>query len=464
VAKSLLARAIATAGGAVAFRDRVGQKRAAALVRRAKLLGPPEADDEYVAWRAVGRPEQILPEGAAWLVWLILAGRGFGKTRTGAEAVLEWVKTGVCRRLALVAPTAGDARDVMVEGESGIKAVSQADGFPAFYEPSKRRITWPNGAIATLYSAEEPDRLRGPQHDGGWCDEIAVWDDAVATWDMLQFGMRLGSHPRIVVTTTPRPVPIIRKLIGDLNTVVTRGSTFDNSENLAPAFLTAIRAAYEGTRLGRQELFAEILDDNPGALWKMAQIDLLRVVRAPGDMKKIGVGVDPAVSSSADSDETGIVTAGVADCPCKGASELHGFVIADNSGIYTPDGWAKAVAKAYHDVGADKVVPEVNNGGDLVVSNLLTLGDRNLSIVKGPSGRYGVHASRGKQTRAEPISGLYEQGKVHHIGTFPKLEDQLTQWNPLTDKKSPDRLDAMVWALSWLMLAPPASPILGLRW
>lgn len=467
MAKSLLARAIASAGGAVAFRDKVGPKRAAALVRRAKLLGPPEADDEYVAWRAVGRPEQILPEGLTWLVWLILAGRGFGKTRTGAETVLEWVKTGVCRRLALIAPTAGDARDVMVEGESGIVAVSQADGFPAFYEPSKRRITWPNGAIATLYSAEEPDRLRGPQHDGAWCDEIAVWDDAIATWDMLQFGLRLGAHPRCVVTTTPRPVPIIRKLVADANTVVTRGSTFDNSENLAPVFLTTIRAAYEGTRLGRQELFAEILDDNPGALWKLAQIDLLRVERASSDMKKIGVGVDPAVSSSPDSDETGIVTAGVADCVCKGGKpELHGFVIADNSGVYSADGWAKAVAAAYHKVGADKVVPEVNNGGDLVVSNLLTLGDKDLSIVKSKSGRYGVHATRGKLTRAEPISGLYEQGKVHHIGSFPKLEDQMTQWNPLTDKKSPDRLDAMVWALTWLMLAEQGEyrSVLEARW
>ena len=454
MAKSLLARAIANAGGAVAFRDRIGPQRAAALVRRAKLLGPPELNDEYVSWRAIGRPEQILPDGVAWLVWLILAGRGFGKTRTGAEAILEWVKSGLCRRLALVAPTAGDARDVMVEGESGIIAVSQADGFPAFYEPSKRRITWPNGAIATLYSAEEPDRLRGPQHDGGWCDEIAVWDDAVATWDMLQFGMRLGGRPRIVVTTTPRPVPIVRKLIGSDTTTVTRGSTFDNSENLAPAFLTAIRAAYEGTRLGRQELFAELLEDNPGALWKLAQIDALRVAHAPSEMKRVGVGVDPAVSTNADSDETGIIAAGVASCRCKGPEELHGFVFDDRSGIYTPDGWAKAVAGAYHDATADVVVPEVNNGGDLVVSNLLTLGDKDLKIYKGPTGRYGVHASRGKRTRAEPISGLYEQGKVHHVGALAKLEDQMTQWNPMTDKDSPDRVDALVWVLSCLMLKP----------
>jgi len=445
VAKSLLARAIASAGGAVAFRDRVGPKHAAALVRRAKLLGPPDADDEYVSWRAVGRPEQLVPPGVAWLVWLILAGRGFGKTRTGAETVLEWVKAGLCRRLALVAPTAGDARDVMVEGESGIKAVSQADGFPAFYEPSKRRITWPNGAIATLYSAEEPDRLRGPQHDGGWCDEIAAWDDAVATWDMLQFGMRLGDRPRMVVTTTPRPVPIIRKLIGDANTVVTRGSTFDNSENLAPVFLTTIRAAYEGTRLGRQELYAELLDDNPGALWKLAQIDALRVKRAPADFRRVAGAIDPAVTSREDSDESGIIFGGTADCNCKGKSELHAFIIEDVSGIYTPDQWAKVVAAGYHRHQCDRIIAEINNGGEMVEATLRTLGDHDISF-------RGIHASRGKAIRAEPVAALYEQGKVHHVGTFPKLEDQLTQWNPLTDTYSPDRLDALVWLLTELMV------------
>lgn len=446
MAKSLLARAIASAGGAVAFRDRVGPKRAASLVRRAKLLGPPEADEENVPWRAVGRPEQLLPPGVAWIVWLILAGRGFGKTRTGAESVLEWVKGGFCRRLALVAPTAGDARDVMVEGESGIVAVSQADGFPAFYEPSKRRITWPNGAIATLYSAEEPDRLRGPQHDGAWCDEIAVWDDAIATWDMLQFGLRLGAHPRCVVTTTPRPVPIIRKLIGEADTMVTRGSTFDNSENLAPKFLTKIRAAYEGTRLGRQELYAELLDDNPGALWKLAQIEATRARKAPVEFRRVAGAIDPAVTSREDSDESGIIFGGVADCACKGgAPELHAFILEDVSGIYTPDQWAKIVAAGYHRHGCDRIIAEVNNGGDLVQATLRTLGDPDISFKS-------VHASRGKAIRAEPIAALYEQGKVHHVGGFAKLEDQMTQWNPLTDNHSPDRLDALVWLLTDLML------------
>jgi len=452
--RSLLARAIQAAGGAAEFERKVGRRAAFNIVRRTKLLGPPEQEDEPVGWRGIGRPEQLIPDGDQWRVWLILAGRGFGKTRTGAEAILEWVKTGQCRRIALVAPTAGDARDVMVEGESGILAVSAADGFPATYEPSKRRVTWPNGAIATLYSAEEPDRLRGPQHDGAWCDELASWKNPQDPWDMLQFGLRLGQRPRIVVTTTPRPIPLVRKLIAEADTILSRGKTRDNSDNLAPSFLKTITDKYEGTRLGKQEMDAEILDDNPGALWKMAQIDALRKAKLPIDLKRIGVGVDPAVSSSATSDETGIVAAGIGACNCKGFEEVHGFVFDDRSGIYTPDGWAKAVAGAYHDANADMVVPEVNNGGDLVVSNLLTLGDKDLKIYKSPTGRYGVHASRGKRTRAEPISGLYEQGKVHHVGALAKLEDQMTQWDPLNDADSPDRVDALVWVLSCLMLKP----------
>lgn len=393
-----------------------------------------------------------MPEGDDWLTWLILAGRGFGKTRVGGETVVEWVRSGACGRLALIAPTAGDARDVMLEGESGIVAVSAADGFPAVYEPSKRRVTWPNGAMATLYSAEEPDRLRGPQHDGAWVDEIAAWADAVETWDQLQFGMRLGHRPRVVATTTPRPVPIVRKLIGDARTVVTRGSTFDNAENLAPSFLENVKAAYEGTRLGRQELYAELLDDNPGALWKMEQIEKCRIRNAP-DLRRVGVGVDPAVSANATSDETGIVVAGIGMCPCKGKPELHGFVLEDATGIYTPDGWAKKVAQLYADRRADRVIAEVNNGGDLVESNLRTLGDSEISYLA-------VHASRGKLTRAEPVSALYEQKKIHHVkgSDLSKLEDQMTQWNPSLDGRSPDRVDALVWVLTWLLLEETTRP------
>lgn len=459
--RSLLARAIQAAGGAAAFERRVGRARAFNIVRRTKLLGAPRDDDEAVSWAAVGRPEQLLPAGEAWRVWLVLAGRGFGKTRVGAETVLEWIKTGRCRRLALVAPTAGDARDVMVEGESGLLAVSAADGFAANYEPSKRRLTWPNGAIATLYSAEEPDRLRGPQHDGAWCDELASWKNPQDTWDMLQFGLRLGLRPRIVVTTTPRPIKLVRQLVADAETVVTRGSTRDNAENLAPSFLATILDRYGGTRLGRQEIDAEILDDNPGALWKMAQIDLLRRKFAP-ELVRVVISVDPSggskkKSTAADpsaitreSDEVGIGAAGVAMCRCKCVHdwekpELHGFVLEDASDILSPGDWAARVAKLYRERKADRVVAETNFGGEMVESNIKTLGDATIAY-------RAVTASRGKAVRAEPVAALYEQGKVHHVGAHPKLEDEMTQWNPLTDARSPNRVDWLVWALTDLML------------
>lgn len=433
---SLLARAAQKQGGVEA------------LVR---ALGVDRAEQVARCWRAIARPEQLPPQGD-WLVWLVRAGRGFGKTRCGAEWVKEEVESGRRGRFALVAPTAADVRDTMIEGESGLLSLyaNDNDGRPE-YEPSKRRITWPNGAIATTFSAEEPDRLRGPQHDGFWADELAAWADPEATWDQLQFGLRLGKNPRGIVTTTPRPIALIRKLIADPDTVVTQGSTYDNAANLAPSFLKKIRDAYEGTRLGRQEIHAEILDDNPGALWKLAQIEKLRVRTMP-ELRRIGVGVDPAETANENSNETGIVVAGAGECSCKGTPEIHGFVFDDRSGIYTPDGWAKQVASAYHDHDADLVIPEVNAGGDLVVSNLRTLGDKDLAIYTSPTGRPGVVASRGKQTRAEPIASFYEQGKVHHVGTLSKLEDQMTQWNPLTDRKSPDRVDALVWVLSWLML------------
>ncbi len=424
----------------------------------ARALDRIATDDELWSllrtWEWIARPEQLPPPGD-WATWLVLAGRGFGKTRTGAQFSVGEIEEGRCGRFALIGPTASDARDVMVEGESGILSIyaGKPDGERPIYEPSRRRLTWPNGAIATTYSAEEPDRLRGPQHDGFWADELAAWQDPRGAWDQLQFGLRLGRRPRGIVTTTPRPIALVRELLKDATTAITRGTTYENAANLAPGFLKAIKAAYEGTRLGRQEIGAEVLDDNPGALWKLAQIEKCRVAHLPEDLKRIGVGVDPAVTSEESSDETGIITAGVAECRCKGEPELHGFVFDDSSGVYTPDGWAKATASTYHKYGADFVVPEANNGGDLVASNLLTLGDPNLKIVQSGT-RKGVVASRGKRTRAEPISGLYEQGKVHHVGVLAKLEDQMTTWDPLNDDDSPDRVDALVWVLSWLMLKP----------
>lgn len=397
-------------------------------------------------WPSIARPEQLEPPGD-WDTWLILAGRGFGKTRTGAETVTWWAKTGRYGRMAFVAPTAGDARDVMVEGESGVIAVSERARFPANYEPSKRRITWPNGAQATLFSAEEPKRLRGPQHDAAWADELPWWADAQAAWDQLQFGLRLGSRPRAIVTCTPRAVALVRALIKDPRTFVTKGTTYDNSANLANAFLAAIKKAYEGTRLGRQEINAEILEDNPNALWKQVTIDALRVAAAPATMKRVAVAVDPAVTANEDSDLTGIVAGGIAECwakpECQGA--LHAFVMDDDSGIYTPATWAAKATGLYAARDADVLVGEVNNGGDLVEANLRTSGDANVNY-------RAVRASRGKEVRAEPISGLYEQGKVHHVGTFGKLEDEMTQWDPLAGMRSPSRMDALVWLLTELAL------------
>ena len=374
-----------------------------------------------------------MPPDGDWRLWLLLAGRGFGKTRTGAEWVRAQVEAGRYARIALVAPTAADARDVMVEGESGILRISPP-WFRPTYEPSRRRLTWPNGAIATTYSADEPDRLRGPQHDGAWCDEVAVWTYPDA-WDMLMLGLRLGSDPRAVATTTPRPTKVIRELVAAHTTHVTRGSTYDNAANLAPAFMEQIIAKYAGTRLGRQELDAEILDDNPGALWKRDQIEALRVTTHP-DLSRIVVAVDPAITADEGSDETGIIAAGM------GASDGHGYVLDDASLRGTPHAWATAAVRLYHTLKADRIIAESNQGGDMVEHTIRTV-DPNVPVTL-------VHATRGKLTRAEPVAALYEQSKVHHAGTFPALEDQQCTWTQ--GDASPDRLDALVWALTHLML------------
>lgn len=400
-----------------------------------------EAEALLYDWPFWARPNQLPPPGD-WRVWLVLAGRGFGKTRTGAEWLRDQVENRGRGRLALVAPTAADARDVMVEGESGILAISPP-WFRPVYEPSKRRLTWPNGAIATTYSADEPDRLRGPQHDGAWADELAAWKYPEA-WDMLMFGLRLGMDPRAVVTTTPKPVRLIRELLAAATTVVTRGSTYENAANLAPAFLEQIVTKYKGTRLGRQELDGEVLDDVPGALWTRKVLDDLRRTTAP-ELVRVVVAIDPAVTSGEDSDETGIVVAG------RGA-DGHGYVLADLSCRMSPDGWARRAVNALQDHKADRIVAEVNNGGDLV--------ERVIRTVERTVPYKAVHASRGKRVRAEPIAALYEQGKVHHVGSLPDLEDQMCTYLPEGSDKSPDRVDALVWALTELMLgASVTAPI-----
>lgn len=383
-------------------------------------------------WGKSARPDQLLPAGA-WTYWLILAGRGWGKTRTGAEAVRDWIALGF-RYVNLIGATADDARDIMVQGESGILAVCPSWDRPE-YKPSQRKLIWPNGAESLIFTADEPERLRGKQHEKLWADEVGAWRYADA-WDQAKFGLRLGANPQAVITTTPRPTRLVRELIADAATHITRGQTYDNRANLAPSFFDAILKRYEGTRIGRQEIAGELLDDNPGALFRRADIDAGRKNTAP-TLTRIVVAIDPAVTSNEDSDETGIVVAGV-----DALGEPH--VIADLSERNTPDGWARTAVKAYHDYKADRIIAEINNGGDMVASVIRAV-DRNASYKE-------VRASRGKAIRAEPVAAMYEQHKVHHVGSFGALEDQMCEWNPAdASAKSPDRMDAMVWAVTELM-------------
>lgn len=412
-------------------------------------------------WRFWARPDQIEPDDPLWKFWLLLAGRGFGKTRTGAE----WVRDNVCgttplgrgryRQLALIAETAADAREVMVgdgkaedEG-SGLLQVHPKD-FRPLYEPSKRRLTWPNGAIATLYNATEPDQLRGPQHDAAWCDELAKWVYAQDTWDQLQFGLRLGDHPRAVITTTPRPIALIRYLLKDALTRITRGRTADNAANLPPSFIASIMDRYGGTRLGRQELNAEILDDFPGALWTRAMIDAARKPVTVPDMRRIVVAVDPSGTRGEedDGDPVGIVVAG------KGV-DGRGYILADKSCKLSPDGWGKRAVQAFRDFNADRIIAERNFGGAMVEHVIRTV-DKAVPYEE-------VVASRGKVIRAEPVAALYEQNRISHLGDFIELEDQMCAMTSdgYALEGSPDRLDAAVWALDYLQFTARAPLIIS---
>jgi len=396
---------------------------------------------EWSLWR---RPKQATPDGL-WRVWLILAGRGFGKTRTGAEFIREQVESGRAGRIALVGATAADVRDTMIEGASGLLSVFPPDRRPS-YEPSKRRVTFSNGATAVAYSADKPDRLRGPNHDLAWADELAAWRYMDA-WDQLMLGLRLGDQPRVVVTTTPRPIPIVRRLAADDTGKVhlTTGSTYENAANLSPEFIDEMRRRYEGTRLGRQELEAQIIDDVDGALWERANIDEHRSHQPP-PLRRVVVAIDPAVTAGEDSAETGIVVAGV-------DSAGRGYVLDDRSLRASPGDWAAAAVAAYHTHKADVIVAEANQGGDLVSTLIRTVDDRVPVRM--------VRASRGKRTRAEPVAALYEQGKVHHVGFLTALEDQLCSWVPDIGD-SPDRLDALVWALTELMIdGARAAPVVA---
>lgn len=392
----------------------------------------------YYAWEFWGRPEQFWPTERYWSTWLLLAGRGFGKTRTGAEAIRNAAFNKYTDRMALVGATYADVRDVMLEGDSGLLRVSPPNFMPVV-RYNRRLVEWPNGVVAFIYTAEEPERLRGPQHGLAWGDEIAAWQYSEA-WDQLQFGLRIGKDPRVIATTTPKPTKLIKDLVADPTTYVTTGTTYDNVSNLANSFFSKIVRRYEGTRLGRQELQAEILNDVPGALWNSDMIEKHRAKRSKDvpAMARVVVAVDPAVTSGENANETGIIVAGR-------GSNGHGYVFGDYSERYTPPEWARKVNTALAIHQGDRIVGETNNGGDLVEANIRTV-NRTTPFKK-------VHASRGKYVRAEPIASLYEQGLIHHVGTFPILEQQMCMFTPDMDRSvfgSPDRVDALVWGLTEL--------------
>lgn len=393
-------------------------------------------------WGWLARPNQLPPEGD-WLTWLVLAGRGFGKTRTGSEWIRAEVTAKRASRIALIAETQKDLEEVMVFGDSGIASV-----FPPHQKPkiTKKpiRIEFHTGAIATGYNATEPDQLRGPQFDAAYCDELAKWRYARETWDQLQFGLRLGDRPRQIITTTPRPIPILKEILAASTTVVSRGVTLDNQANLAASFIKSITDKYAGTRLGRQELSAEILDDVPDALWTRSALDRDR--KKPSEvppLKRVVVAIDPAAKRNdipEDGAATGIVVAGV-------GTDNRGYVLDDATCRESPQGWARRAIACFDRYEGDRIVGEVNNGGDMVESTI--------RVVRPGVPFKAVHASKGKWTRAEPIAALYEQGRISHVGTFASLEDEMVNFGPngMVGDASPDRVDALVWALTELFPA-----------
>lgn len=410
-------------------------------------------DDQIVAhlwdWERQARKAQLPPADGDWRIWLMMAGRGFGKTRSGAEWIRKRAEENAGDRLALVAATYHEGLAVMIEGESGLLRIAPPHNRPR-WDGSRRRLAWKNGTRAFLYSAEEPDALRGPQHGAAWCDELAKWPNIDATWMNLHMGLRLGDAPKVMVTTTPRPLPLLKALLADKNCVVTRGATLDNRVHLPPAFLAAVYDTWGKSPLGRQELEGELVEDVAGALWTRAMLAGCYLRTAP-ELTRLVVAIDPAVTSGDDADACGIIVAGT-------CADQHAYVLADKTvrGA-SPETWARIACQAAHSFGADRIVAEANNGGDLV-RHVLHSVDSTLPVKL-------VRASRGKSARAEPVAALYERHKVHHVGRFPELEDELCGLLPGGDYrgpgKSPDRADALVWAISELALSPAAKP--GMR-
>ncbi|MBL1257457.1 DNA-packaging protein [Methylocystis sp. Sn-Cys] len=432
-----------------------GSSACAAAGRLDELLDgftPRELERLLVDWEFVARKDQWPPDatsnGLPWRQWLILGGRGAGKTRAGAEWVkgLALGRPQFCLhpagRIALVGETAADVRDVMVEGVSGLLAVHGRRERPR-WESSRRRLLWDTGAVAQAFSAEDPESLRGPQFHAAWCDELAKWRYARETWDMLQFGLRLGDWPRQLVTTTPRPTPLLKELIAHPATALTRALTRENAANLAPSFLESVIAQYAGTRLGRQELDGEIVEERKDALWTRDMTDAARVTEAP-PLARIVVAVDPPATSGKRADNCGIVAAG---------ADAAGLVyVLEDATLETarPAQWARAAIALYHKLSADALIAEVNQGGEMVRA-VLNEADASAPVTM-------ARATRGKYLRAAPVAQLYEQGRVKHVGAFPALEDEMCDFglDGLSSGRSPDRLDALVWAATALALTPKA--------
>ncbi|MBS0241589.1 MAG: DNA-packaging protein [Proteobacteria bacterium] len=427
---------------------------------REAILSLLVADDAHAVrlnydWQFNARDDQLPPRHAAnckpWRTWLLLGGRGSGKTRAGAEWVRAvalglWPGEARASRIALVGPTQAHVRSVMIEGVSGLMSVHPPRERPTL-EISKNQLVWPNGAIAQFYSAEDPEGLRGPQFDAAWCDELGRWKRGHRAWDMLQFGLRLGTFPRQVVTTTPRATKLLQSIIADEATAVTRARTTDNAANLAPAFIAEVTRMYAGTALGKQELDGEVVTERADSLWQRKWLVETRL-RQPPELSRIVVAVDPPVTATENADTCGIVVAGL-------WPDNRAYVLADRSlQGRDPITWARAVIAAFRDFSADRIVAEANQGGDLVV-NIIHQVDANAPVKK-------VHATRGKFTRAEPVAALYAEGRVVHVGEFPALENQMCDFGPdgISEGRSPDRVDALVWALTELMFSTTRAPVI----
>jgi phage terminase large subunit-like protein len=425
-----------------------------------RRLTPEQWDYFDLDWLARGRDDQLppllTPKGEPWHTWLLLGGRGSGKTRAGAE----WVRAQATEtlpiadrrshRIALVGDTIAQVRSVMIEGLSGLLSIHRPDERPAL-EASRNQLVWPNGSIAQMFAADNPDSLRGPQFDAVWCDELCKWRRPDVAWDTLQFALRLGSLPQVVVTTTPRPIPLLKRIMDDHATAISRSRTADNADHLAAAFLAEMKRRYGDTALGRQELEGEIVEGRMTGLWKRSYFDQSRLLARP-DLVRIVVAVDPPVTSTAGSDSCGIVIAGL-------GVDKRGYVIGDRTiQGRDPTTWAKAAVAAYHDYLADTIVVETNQGGDLLVQTFKGI-DARVPVKK-------VYASRGKYVRAEPVSVLYAEGRVAHVGEYPDLERQMCDFaaDGLSHGKSPDRLDALVWAITELMLSDRTRPGIRTLW